>query len=172
MRSIQYQNPSMIFLLAVLVIFLFLFNKFITRLRKNQETIITAVILLFYLCNLCAQYFGNSGYFDNPIDAFYFGSAFTIFERIIAPRIPKFAHRTIFSMLTVIIRTLVIPAHDVGVLAIGYVLTMMGIYLDADSEEKDQDLFRSYFSNRDQMTKFKHLVNDEIPEPLLSLTET
>ena len=165
-RAIYYKKPSLIFVCIIIASTILASNKLVSNVQKNQETIITCVMLVFYISALCMQYYGDTGYFDHPHEAFYFGSTFTMLERLIASRISNFKHRTTFGVCAAIVRTLIIPTTDFGVIIITYLFLTMGIYLDADYEKKDKELFKSYFNNQDQLIKFKNLVNNEIPEAI------
>ena len=165
-RGIYYKMPALVFICIIIASTILASNKLVSNVQKNQETIITCVMLLFYTSTLCIHYYGDTGYFNHPHEAFYFGSTFTMLERLIASRISNFKHRTTFSVFAAIVRTLVIPTTDFGLIILTYLFLTMGIYLDADYEKKDKELFKSYFNNQDQLIKFKNLVNNEIPEAI------
>ena len=165
-RAILYKIPSLMIMCIIFMIAIFAFSKLVNNVEKNQETMITCTMLLYYFSAICFQYHGSSGYFDHPNEAFYFGATSTMFERLTASRISNIKHRTIFSVCTAISRLLIVPTKDIGCVIVTILCLVMGIYLDMDYEKKDKELFRSYFNNQDQLIKFKNLVNNEIPEAI------
>ena len=165
-RAITYKIPSLIIICIVFTGAFFASSRFINNLEKNQEAAITCAMLLLYSVTLCFQYYGSSGYFDHPNEAYYFGAASTMFERLAASRISNIKHKTVFSIGAAVSRILIVPTNDIGCMMATIGFLTMGVYLDADYERKDKELFRSYFNNQDQLIKFKNLVDNEIPEAI------
>jgi len=117
------------------------------------------------------SYYGNAQLFNHPNNTFFFGYTMCIFEFAIINRIPKLSYRTITSIVLLLARVFVIPIHNKANLPMHIFALLFSIYLDWDRDKKDQKLFGSYFYSQKQLSRFKDLVANNIPDGMVILTK-
>ena len=147
------------------------FVTIILRLKKHQETGITLFLIIFYIACLVVNYYGDTKHFDYPNDAFYFAYTVAIVEAAMTNRMPKFSYRIIFAISLLVIRQAIITPNDKSTIPMHILCQFFSIYLDFDREKKDKNLFGSYFYSRDQLSKFKDLVVNNIPDSIVIMTK-
>jgi len=126
--------------------------------------------LVFFISALSVYYLSDSGYFQNPLDSFFLAYAFANCERLYTPQIPTLNLRIFFNIAATIFRLLLIPANDKFIFLLQILYLGLTIYLEVDKERHDKDFFVSYYRNKEQLTKFKDLVVQNIPESIVIIT--
>jgi len=144
---------------------------FIWRMKGNQELYITIFCLIFFMSALSVYYLSDSGYFQNPLDSFFLAYAFANCERLYTPQIPTLSLRIFFNITATVFRLILIPAHDTSIFLLQILYLGLTIYLEVDKEKHDKIFFTSYFRNKEQLTKFKDLVVQNIPESIAIITQ-
>jgi len=112
LRVSKSSNPTEIYLLLVLVITLLLTIGFITRMEKYREKIMTGFFIFHYCLGFFRVFKSESGYFSNPINAYYTGTNLAIYEGIVCSRIPRFSHQVAFSLANLALRFYLIFPDD------------------------------------------------------------
>ena len=136
----------------------------------HHELYVTGFVTLGYIPFLCAYYYGDSGYFQSPLDTFYFTHGFTIIEGLIVSKIPYLSHRTTYRIFGTIFRFLIVPLNQKNHIVTEILLLAASIYFDRDRENHDKNLFESYFYSQQQLNQFKDLVVNDIPDGILIIT--
>ena len=139
--------------------------------KKHMELGITGFQIIFYFAAMITNYYGDTNHFSNSVDTFYFGYTCSVVEAAIKNRIPNFKHQVTFSLSCLLIREIFIPANDKSGIPVHLLMFAFTLYLDYDREKHDQALFGSYFYSKDQLTKFKDLVVNDIPDSIVILTQ-
>jgi len=160
-------------LLSSLVVLVFgaIFYYIIIATKKYMDISITVFNIIFYFAAMIANYYGDTKHFDNSLDAFYFGYTCSYVEMTIKNRIPNFLYQVIFASSCFLIREIFIPAHDKSGIVVHLLMFGFSLYMDYDREKHDQTLFGSYFYSKEQLTKFKDLVVNDIPDSIVILTQ-
>lgn len=143
----------------------------IWKVQRNREFFVTMFCLLFFMSALSVYYLSDSGYFQNPLDSFFLAYAFANCERLYTPQIPTLNLRIFFNIAATVFRLLLIPANDKSIFLLQILYLGLTIYLEVDKERHDKDFFTSYYRNKEQLTKFKDLVVQNIPESIVIITQ-
>ena len=168
-RTILYDQMSLLIFVSFASAYLFL--KFVISLKQNQEAILTIFWMGYDLFITVAHYYGNSGYFDFPEDSFYIGSFGALAESLVLSRIPKFWVRCVYSAYCCLVRAIVVPPRDKGLLIAQTISLIFSIMMDLEKEKNDKKLFSFYFNYKEQILKFKNLVAQDIPEGIIILSK-
>jgi len=170
-RAFFRQNLAIVVSTLMIMSFGLVFTSFILRLQTRLEMSITVFLLMFYLLSMIMNYHGGTQHFDHANDSFYLAYTCAMLESAIVNRIPKFSYRTFFTVSAFLIRETIIPANDVTGIPMHFVCLLFGIFLDYDKEKKDQELFGSHFYSQEQLTKFKDLVVNDIPDSIVIVSK-
>jgi len=166
-----YVSVFNIVLLIGLAAFLVFFMSFVSKSKEYQEHHITGFCIIYYICALCHVYYGQQGYLSNPTEALYIGYVFSTYEAIVAGRIPKFSHKILFVIMAMCTRLVLMPPIvGISPFMIQTMMISFKLYLESDRERHDRELFRSYFNSKDQLVKFKSLVDHDIPQSVAIVT--
>jgi len=170
-RAILSENSFIITTALLLLGFGLIFAVFIRIYKKHLEIFMTVFVGFFYLFTMIQSYHGNAQLFNHPNNTFFFGYTMCIFEFAIINRIPKLSYRTVTSIVLLLARAFVIPIHNKANLPMHIFALLFSIYLDWDRDKKDQKLFGSYFYSQKQLSRFKDLVANHIPDGMVILAK-
>jgi len=103
-------------------------------------------------------------YFATPVDSYYFAHATTLVGRIFAQKIPNITQKVIFGVVVTITRVLIIEPTKPAIYAREAIVLCLILYIDMTQEKYEKDLFFQYSNYKNQLTKFRDLVVEDIPD--------
>jgi len=153
---------------APLPIVLFIYT---TKYAKNLNVKHDIVCLALYLLWNCLSLYNNfnhgtiiENFFATPIDSYYFSHATTLVGRIFAQKIPNLNHKIIFGILTTLARLAIVYPTKKAIYVREIIVLGLVLYIDMTQEKYEKDLFFQYSNYKNQLTKFRDLVVQDIPD--------
>jgi len=152
-----------------------LFALFTTRYLKHSHKILEVLCVVFtFFWNISSMWnniHNSEGFIIDPLDAYYYGCATLLLERLCVEKIPNDKLKVAFGVLITLARLFIIRPPSIGVVLRHVSMSGLSMYLDLDKEKLTKDMFFSYTNYKNQLGKFKDLVVQDIPESIAIMSK-
>jgi len=170
-RALLEQSIAKAIRLPIPLLFTFITNRYLRNPHQKFEVLCVFITFVWNTSSLLNNIHNIEGYIKNPLDAYYYGCVSIFLERLCVEKIPNGKHRLFFGILITLAR-LIICTPSTGVLLRHISMSGLSIFLDLDKEKLMKNMFFSYNNYKNQLSKFKDLVVQDIPESIAILSNT
>ena len=156
---------------AVMVLLLLLLTNR-GRLRKYNQFLAAIIVFVFNLSRLCL----------NPIDfetsdkgkLFLRGYYFACMDILLVSRFTEAKLKLVCVLLSLIMRLCIVNYLDYGSVSFSgasfqIIIALYAIYIYYFNEKKEREIFQSFYEYREDLTKFKDLIANYIPQGITVL---
>jgi len=165
-EALTYQTTT-IFGLYPLVCCFLLFGISIFKVLdrfKDQELGYLVLGLIFLGSSMIDIFNKDEGPLQNPKDSFYYGYGVALFQKIIIDKLPNRKYQLLIRVICMFAYPLLVSFNQCGPFFCQIMLSGLSLYMDLVSECNQKKLFQSYNNYKQQLVKFKNLVENGIPQ--------
>jgi len=105
-------------------------------------------------------------------EAFITGHIFGTSERIIILRLPNLSYKIPYSVITILLRIILIPKISVYLQIYQVCLVFISVAINWSREKEEKAVFQKFYDYRESFTKFKTLVGTGLSTNILILSKS